>query len=60
MSEVNLNSFPKSRAQALTMLYLEKMDLSDLTPEQLVDKYEEVYSAIQQRISDNRGKTFSF
>lgn len=31
----------------LTILYLQKSDISNLTPEQLFDKYNEVYNQIK-------------
>lgn len=35
--------FPNSKREVLTMLYLQSQDLSGLTPEDLVDKYNETY-----------------
>ncbi len=53
MSEsVNLSTFPSCKLDALTMLYLEKQDLSELTPEQLVDKYLETYEKIKSRFKE--------
>lgn len=46
MSDVNLSTFPKGKESALTMLYLEKQDLSDLSPTELAKKYDEVYEEI--------------
>ncbi|MGE7843771.1 hypothetical protein ACQKNX_23685 [Lysinibacillus sp. NPDC093712] len=61
MSDVKLSSFPSNKTAALTMLYLEKQDFSNLTPSQLVDKYDEVYYEITQRMKENKkGKKFSF
>lgn len=40
--------FPSSKIDALTMLYLEHQDLSGITPESLLDKYDD----IQKRLSD--------
>lgn len=54
-----LNTFPKNKNDALTMLYLEKQDLSGYTPEQLVDLYEEVYKQIDTRFKENRKKVRS-
>lgn len=35
MSEnVILNAFPKTKSEALTMLYLQNQDLSNITPEE--------------------------
>ncbi|MGE7840516.1 hypothetical protein ACQKNX_06960 [Lysinibacillus sp. NPDC093712] len=61
MSDVNLSTFPSNKNAALTMLYLEKQDISNLTPSQLVDKYDEVYNEITQRMKENKkGKKISF
>lgn len=61
MSDVKLSSFPSNKTAALTMLYLEKQDFSNLTPSQLVDKYDEVYNEITQRMKENKkGKKSSF
>ncbi|MEC1177300.1 hypothetical protein P9B03_02290 [Metasolibacillus meyeri] len=51
-SRANLN-FPYNRATALTMLYLNNQDLSELTPAQLVEKYLEVLEEIEQEFKLN-------
>jgi hypothetical protein len=38
--------FPTSKIDALTMLYLEQQDLSGLSPETLLDRYDEVYKKL--------------
>lgn len=45
---INLSSFPSNRIDALTMLYLEKQDISTLSPEELVEKYAEVRNKIKE------------
>ncbi len=50
MSENKL--YPRYAYDALTMLYLSKIDISDLTPSQLVDRYNEVYTEIKKRYSE--------
>lgn len=40
--------FPSTPSQALTMLYLEKLDTSNLSPEEFIDKYTEVYMKIRE------------
>ncbi|NLK28119.1 MAG: hypothetical protein GX306_07220 [Clostridiales bacterium] len=53
MSEtINLNTFPSGKASALTMLYLEKQDLSGISPEELAEKYTEIYERIDKRLKD--------
>lgn len=46
MSNTSLSTFPSSKISALTMLYLQNQDLSNLSPEELLDKYDEVYQKI--------------
>lgn len=56
-----MSTFEDSKARALTMLYLRSQDLSDLTPEELVDKYDEVYDKIHKHDRENnfvKSKTF--
>lgn len=63
MSDVSLSTFPSNKTTALTMLYLENQDLSNLTPEELLDKYDEVYDKINEYSKEKRRKkrsTFSF
>jgi hypothetical protein len=50
---VELKTFPSSRNEALTMLYLQKYDLSNLSPEELVDKYLDVYQQVNKRFSES-------
>lgn len=42
-------NFPSSKIEALTMLYLQKQDLSNLSPEEVMDKYQETYDKIRER-----------
>ena len=46
MADITLDTFPSNKVEALTMLYLQNQDLSSLTPEELVEKYYEVYGKI--------------
>ena len=39
-------SFPSNKTEALTMLFLQKQDLSNLKPDELANKYNEVYAKI--------------
>lgn len=45
-------TFPCTHIQALTMLYLQSHDISDLTPEELYDKYIEVSQKMSERYKD--------
>lgn len=42
-----MSGFPSNKFEALAMLYLQNQDLSDLTPEELLCKYEEVCEKIE-------------
>lgn len=42
-------NFPSSKIEALTMLYLQNQDLSTLSPEEVMDKYQETYDRIRER-----------
>lgn len=48
MSDINLSTFPSNRIEALTMLYLQNQDFSDITPEKLLEKYLETYERIRE------------
>lgn len=48
MDQTNLYTFPTNKNEALTMLYLPNLNVSEMTPEELVDKYDEVYQQINQ------------
>lgn len=48
--DITLNLFPSNRVEALTMLYLQQQDLKDLSPEELIKKYFEVYKEVRQSI----------
>lgn len=45
------DAFPSTRVEALTMLFLQKQDLSNLTPEDLAKKYLETFSRIEKSLS---------
>ncbi|MGV3085073.1 hypothetical protein [Enterococcus dispar] len=53
-NETNLNTFPSTKAEALTMLYLQNQDLSDITPEELAKKYSEVFSEIREALKTGK------
>ena len=60
MADVSLNTFPSSKISALTMLYLKNQDLSNLTPEELLDKYDEIYDRIKTRSEEKRSSKKSW
>lgn len=43
----------------LTMLYLNQKDISSLTPEELLDEYEKVYTKIKKKKSEKNGEKWS-
>ena len=40
-------TFPSNKFEALAMLYMQHQNLSGLTPEQLLDKYQDAYTRIR-------------
>lgn len=50
--DTNLRTFPDSYVEALTMLYLERQDLTDKTPEELVELYMKTYYRISDAASE--------
>lgn len=52
-NDVNLNTFPSNRVQALTMLYLQNQDLTDKSPSEIVD----LYLSVTQEIKDSFSNT---
>lgn len=58
-NSTELNTFPSTKVEALTLLYLQNQDLSDISPEKLVDEYEAIYARIKQRFSDRRSMRMS-
>ena len=47
MNEVTLKAFPSNELEALAMLYVQQQDLSDVTPEELLDKYQDAYNKLK-------------
>lgn len=47
--EISLYTFPDSKEEALTMLYLQNQDLSGKTPEDLIELYYVTYDKIKER-----------
>lgn len=50
--DTDLRTFPNSYVEALTMLYLERQDLSGKTPEELVELYMKTYYRISDAASE--------
>lgn len=45
-NDVTLKTFPRSPQEALAMLYVKNQDLSGLTPEQILDMYQDAFEKI--------------
>lgn len=45
-NDVSLSTFPSGKLQGLAMLYLNNQDLSQLSPAQIAEKYEQAISEI--------------
>ena len=50
------STFPSTKAEALTMLYLSQRDLSRLSPEGLVDAYTDAFRRIEKQIEKDDAK----
>ncbi|KAB2444955.1 hypothetical protein [Bacillus luti] len=55
-NNVDLNTFPSTKTQALTMLYLQNQDLTGKTPSELVDLYISVTEEIREAFRTSGGK----
>lgn len=51
MDNVNLNTFPSTKTEALTMLYLQAQDLTNVTPEELVAMYRETLKRVRNEFT---------
>lgn len=47
MAENGFKTFPETQTEALAMLYVQSQDLSNVTPEDLLDMYEDAYQKIK-------------
>lgn len=54
MSDNTFLTSPKDKFNALTILYLKSQDISGLSPEELLDKYDEVYEKIKSHYGEKR------
>ena len=52
MSETNLHTFPSTVIDALAMLYLQNQDISNLSPEDLYEKYVDVKNTIKAKANE--------
>lgn len=51
MDNFNAQAFPKNEAEFLTMLSLQNEDISGLSPEELVDRYLEIFGAVSDHLN---------
>ena len=54
MTDTVFRTFPDNKIEALTMLYLQNQDLSELSPEALLDKYDDTYEKIKAYSREKR------
>ena len=54
MADNTFKTFPDGKIEALTMLYLQNQDLSGLTPEEILDKYDDAYQKIKTHNREKR------
>lgn len=58
MSEVMVRTFPRDELEALAMLYVQNQDLGNVTPEELLDMYDNAYKALENaRNKKNQAST---
>lgn len=43
----SFETFPTNKLEAVAMLYMQHQNLSGLTPEQVLDKYQDAYARIR-------------
>ncbi|MGF9991550.1 hypothetical protein ABEY04_22255 [Bacillus mycoides] len=54
-NNVNLNTFPSNKVQALTMLYLQNQDLTGKSPSEIVDLYITTSKEISESFRNSNG-----
>ena len=54
MTDTVFRTFPDNKIEALAMLYLQNQDLSELSPEALLDKYDDTYEKIKAYSREKR------
>jgi hypothetical protein len=53
-NDVRLDTFPSSRTEALTMLYLQNKNLQGISPSELTELYFDAYAEIKQATIEAR------
>ena len=54
MANDTYRSFPETETEALAMLYVQHQDLTGITPEGLLDMYQDAYQKITERRREKR------
>jgi len=52
--KIELKTFPSNRIEALTILYLQNQNLNNISVEELVKRYKEIYDNINEEFSNLR------
>mgnify|MGYP000162840993 CR=1 FL=1 len=50
--KIYFSAFPSNKIEALAMLYLQKQDLSNLSPEEVYDKYQDACDKIYKHYKE--------
>ena len=63
-NDIHFSTFPSNECQALAMLYIQSLDLSNLSPEDIYDKYRDAYERIRNHRKEankvKRVQTYGF
>lgn len=54
MPDFTFKTFPDNETEALAMLWLQNQDLSSVTPEELLEKYQDACDKIRERKKQQR------
>ena len=60
MDDIVLESFPSNIAEALAMLYVQRQDISGLSPVELLALYQDAYTDISTRIKEQNDKKYEW
>lgn len=56
-NDMRLSMFPANECEALALLYIQKQDISGLSPEEIYDKYKNAYDEIKARKKETKKRT---
>lgn len=59
MGNENFIRFPGTKYEALALLYVKSRELSEMSPEQILDAYEDAYKKIMARRKERRSEAFN-